>query len=552
MKFIHRFGAIFLIIAATFVVYAPALRNGFVWDDTALVLRDPLVRSWRLIPEGFGHFLFIDATGSNFYRPLQRLTFTADYAAWGFGNPGGWHFTSIAIHAAAAVALYALLRRLFGKDRWPVTAAIVWAVHPLHTSAVTYVAGRADLLAALFGFTGLWLALSENKRAHILAALCFLGAMLSKESGSMFLVIAGVVLAWRRAPWVRWSVLLVAVLSIYGTLRFTAHKTPPPQPRPSPLYARPALIARAASEYAGLIIAPVTLRMERDVRPGPAPLLLGVLLVAGGLWWCRRADSDTRLALTAATVAYLPISNLLPLNATVAEHWLYVPGAFLATAAALSLRRLPRAPVCIVLAAWTTLLAVRTWTRQADWRDQRTFLTRTIATGGDSARMRVNLGNLEASKGRHETALAEYAIALEHRPDLSFAHLGVAAAQINLGHFADARAALDRTAGLEAEKLQLRAALDFAEKNIDPVPSYRAAADLSPLNWPLRRRAITALAQSGRLPDAIRELHTFLASQDFRADSWLLLADLLTQAGQPKLADAAHAEAHRCDVRLAR
>ena len=69
-----------------FLVYWPAQRNGFVWDDTALVLRDPLIRSWRLIPESFRHLLFLDATGSDFYRPLQRLTFLADYAAWGF-NP---------------------------------------------------------------------------------------------------------------------------------------------------------------------------------------------------------------------------------------------------------------------------------------------------------------------------------------------------------------------------------------------------------------------------------------------------------------------------------
>src|SRR6476620_10745740 len=96
-----------LIICATlvvlvFVAHAPALRATFVWDDTALVLRDPLIRSWRLIPEGFHHYLFLDATGSNFYRPLQRLTFVGDYALWGFGHPGGWHFTSVAIHAAAA------------------------------------------------------------------------------------------------------------------------------------------------------------------------------------------------------------------------------------------------------------------------------------------------------------------------------------------------------------------------------------------------------------------------------------------------------------------
>ena len=57
--------AVLLILVAVFASYAPSLQDGFVWDDTALILRDPLIRSWRLIPEGFNHFLFVDATAAN-------------------------------------------------------------------------------------------------------------------------------------------------------------------------------------------------------------------------------------------------------------------------------------------------------------------------------------------------------------------------------------------------------------------------------------------------------------------------------------------------------
>src|SRR5947207_14577270 len=106
------------LLSLIFAAHAPVLRASFVWDDTALVLRDPLIRSWRLIPEGFRHFLFLDATASDFYRPLQRLTFTADYAIYGFGAPWGCHLTSICIHAAAAVALFFLGRKLCGENRW--------------------------------------------------------------------------------------------------------------------------------------------------------------------------------------------------------------------------------------------------------------------------------------------------------------------------------------------------------------------------------------------------------------------------------------------------
>ncbi|PYJ80841.1 MAG: hypothetical protein DME73_08640, partial [Verrucomicrobia bacterium] len=67
---VKKIWAALILIAFVFISYAPAMRNGFVWDDTALILRDPLIRSWRLIPEGFNHFLFVDATASDFYRPI--------------------------------------------------------------------------------------------------------------------------------------------------------------------------------------------------------------------------------------------------------------------------------------------------------------------------------------------------------------------------------------------------------------------------------------------------------------------------------------------------
>ena len=124
-----------LLAAATFAAYAPALRNDFVWDDAALVLRDPLIRSWRLIPESFHHFLFIDATASDFYRPMQRLSYTLDYAVHAF-QPGGYHLTSVACHAAAALALYFFALELLGyfgvaeraRRFVPFFVALAWAL----------------------------------------------------------------------------------------------------------------------------------------------------------------------------------------------------------------------------------------------------------------------------------------------------------------------------------------------------------------------------------------------------------------------------------------
>src|SRR3954464_5526407 len=127
------------ILVALAAAYAPTLQDAFVWDDTALILGDPLIRSWRLIPEGFNHFLFVDATASDFYRPVQRLVYTLDYAAFSF-SPAGYPFTNIPVHTAAAIALLFFAEQLlllYGmgarQGRWlSSVVAFIWAVHPVH------------------------------------------------------------------------------------------------------------------------------------------------------------------------------------------------------------------------------------------------------------------------------------------------------------------------------------------------------------------------------------------------------------------------------------
>ncbi len=598
MKKYPRIVAVAIIVAATFLVYAPALRNGFVWDDTALVLRDPLIRSWRLIPEGFRHFLFLDATASDFYRPVQRLIFTLDYALFGFDAPWGWHLTSICIHAAAAVALFFLARLLLrgeSADRWALGVAVVWAVHPLHTSAVTYIAGRADPLAALFGFTALVAATSSSQvvraasrragpsggdaagttdgedaaattprragLATFAAAVCFLAALLSKESGFGPLLIWVLILAWRRVSWkiaTRWLAIVALVLGSYLALRGAAEHTPPPPPPRISLPIRAEFAARAFAECAGLVILPRTLRMERDVaRSGRGQTLLGVLLLGStAAWWrwARRRVPDAAWALGAFGVAYLPISGLFSLNATVAEHWLYVPTAFLLLAAALSAQniRCPRNAVLVGIAGWVAFLGARTFLRQQDWRDQRTFLERTIADGGDTARMHINLGNLELQEGRAALALGHYRRALDRAPEQPMAWLALARFGVRTRDFTDARQALEHAATpplLAPEILQTRAALEYLETGRDSGDLLRQAVALAPKSWPIRRHHLEHLEESGRTAEAARELREFLSTQPFRAESWAMLGAELAKLGQHDAA-AAMCQARRLDVRL--
>ena len=586
-----------VILAAVLAAYAPAARNGFVWDDTALVLRDPLIRSWRLIPEGFNHFLFVDATASDFYRPVQRLTYAFDYAAFSF-TPAAYHITNILLHAGAAVALFFFAEEFLrtcgvpsARRRWiPALAALAWAVHPVHTAAVVYISGRADPLAALFGFLGCYLILRSRAAAPRPALLWSLGggiafllSALSKESGLIFPVLALVILALlgdKKAVLKAMAAAAFVATSYFSLRQAAEHHPSPPPSHAASLATRPIRVARAFAEYAGLIVLPVHLHMDREVEARPTEsmqtsmnrfaaremqTLLGVLLIGATLYWgirARRHHPPVFNLLVLAGLTYLPISGIVALNAAVAEHWIYVPTAFLFLAAGLAVAPLletkqPRLALIrgfsAVLATWMAFLVTRTGFRTLDWKDQRTFLERTIAAGGDSPRMLINLGGLEMSEGKLDRAKACLESALKMEPDQPLAVLNLAVVALRQNDFNTARPLALRATQMpwvDAQAQELIAVLDHKEKGDANPLRLRLAARTGAPNWNIEKRYVRFMDESGATNAAIQELQTCLQTQWYRAESWQMLGQLLTKIGMMNQAAIAHRQAAAYDVHL--
>jgi tetratricopeptide (TPR) repeat protein len=607
--------AVLVLVIVACVVYAPAARDGFVWDDTALVLRDPLIRSWRLAAEGFNHFLFVDATPSDFYRPVQRLTYTLDYALFGFG-PAGYHVLSVLWHAAAAVALFFFAEELllaFGleeqKRRWiSFLAALVWAIHPVQSAAVIYVSGRADPLVATFGFLGCYLMLRQiranglAKLWFVLAAgIAFLLSAFSKESGLIFPVLALAFFLLRK-NWmdvVKTVAVALFVCAIYWSLRSGAEHYPTPTlSAPAPPLVKPIIVARAVAEYTGLLIFPINLRMDREVETYPAGLsatnlvgpawrelqtLLGILLIAAAIYWMlrsRRRNPAAFACLLFAAITYLPISGIFSLNASVAEHWIYIPSAFVFLAVALEAAGLFRAggttsvsseflgrdgarpskwqPKPITKFAllglftiWLVFLGARTFIRTFDWKDERTFFQRTIASSGDSARMLINLGNLEMNEGKLEDAAVHFHAALQKKPDQPMALLNLGAIALKQNDFKLASELLNRASKMppvDAQAYELLAILENKQNKKVDLLRLRLAARTGPPNWSIEKRYIEVLDESGARSAAINELLACLRTQWYRAESWRLLSELETKAGHADQAANALAMSRAYDV----
>src|SRR5262245_43475173 len=145
-----------LVALITFVVFSPALRNGFVnWDDFETIVENQNFRGftwthlrWMFTTFHMGH-----------YQPLSWVTFGLDYWLWGM-KPFGYHLTNILLHTANAVLFYFLSLRLL-EIAAPISSvvvrnlaagfsAFVFAVHPLRVESVVWATERRDVLSGFF------------------------------------------------------------------------------------------------------------------------------------------------------------------------------------------------------------------------------------------------------------------------------------------------------------------------------------------------------------------------------------------------------------------
>src|SRR5262245_6208598 len=133
-----------VLVLMTTLAYLPSLGNGFLnYDDDSYVTANPVVRA------GLGldgvRWAFTTGTQAN-WHPLTWISHMLDVTLWGL-NPGGHHATSLALHVAATLLLFAALARMTGALGRSAAVAALFAVHPLHVESVAWVAERKDVLS---------------------------------------------------------------------------------------------------------------------------------------------------------------------------------------------------------------------------------------------------------------------------------------------------------------------------------------------------------------------------------------------------------------------
>lgn len=454
-----------VLLALAMLVYANTLQNDFTMDDDLYILRNAQVKSLSIAG-------FLKPTSyNNVFRPLTFGSFAVNWALGG-AHPFGYHLLDLLLHAAVTLLLYLVLQKLLenlpeGKSvAW--IAALIFAVHPIHTEAVASIAGRSELLAAGF-LLGAWFWHLCDRQA--LAVACFMMALLSKESAVAFvpLVLAGDYARGKLKPLYRYVVIAGSAV-VYLALLWKAQGgrfgeksinflDNPLAHLPSGLRVLNAV--RVAWKYFGLHVFPATLSCDYSYnsillyancrRMAPAGIA-AILVIALWIWTFWAKQKEWFLAGAIYVGAFAATSNiLLPTGTIMGERLAYVPSAGFCLLVALLLAKLAsrwRGAAVALLVLIVAALGARTVARNSDWHDNLTLFSAGVRAVPGSAKMHCNLAIQYYYLDRLDDAGREAQIALQIYPDLPDAMAYRALVEASRGHDQEARRLLEKALAL--------------------------------------------------------------------------------------------------------
>lgn len=452
-----RYLGLFAALLLTVMAYLTCLPGTFVYDDFDYILGNHVVAGPDVsFGEVFTSSYPPHHPEQNLYRPVVTLSYIFDKALYGFPekpltDPAiGFHMTNVILHLLSVWLLYSLLLKLppvSTARQGPTIAAIcaaLFGVHPITTESVSWVVGRAEIMASLFCLLSLLFFLKGIKNISkgfpfvFGAWLTFVIALFSKENAIMLPALVLLLLWWlSRYEKIQWTKIWIApagyflLAALYYTSRTHVFASIPLEEQAYTGLVDPVtrvLIAcKVLVRYLWLIILPYGQSIFHDVE---VERLIGsfaaVLLVALGVasLLMRKKAPWLFFAWAFFFLAILPVSNLLlPIGSVMAERFLYFPLMGLCMALAFLMASYRRVPWIFMMILCVLLIhhTVKTAIRNLDWRNEINLWQSAQRVYPDSFIIQAQKGYALAASGHARegyTALAQSRKLLESQPEI--------------------------------------------------------------------------------------------------------------------------------------
>ena len=543
----------------TFVAFLPALNADFVaWDDDRNFLGNPDYRGlgapqlrWMWSTFHMGH-----------YVPFTWMTLGLDYTIWGM-NPMGYHLTNVLLHAANAVVLYFVARRLFaaagltGSDAGvsselpAVVAVLFFAIHPLRVESVAWITERRDVLSELFFLLAVLTYLRAVEREPRAASwywssvVLFLVALLSKATAMTLPLVLAVLNVyplrrirdgWLGAPSRRVYAELLPYLAL-SAIAVPVTLAALTQPAQLGLAGKIAVSFYSLAFYLWKTIAPVRLAalypMPAHVQPaGTVYVASGLLVIALCViaWGVRRRFPAATVAWVAFLVLILPMLGAVQNGPQIAaDRYTYhaSPALALLLGAAATLGHMSRRRRLGVITTVLFTLGMLTWEQTKVWRDSESLWAHDVRLQPESSIAQLSLATQLMKRGAFDQAAAHYAEAVRLDPDYAEGHNNFGVALARSGRTAEAIEQYKLAASLQPanDETHTNWGIALAELGLvdQAVQQYQQAIALNPRNVAAHTNWGNALVRLGRPSEAIDHYGAALQIQSDDADAHLNL-----------------------------
>ena len=219
------------------ILYFNSLGNQFTnWDD-GMIYQNPSIRNLNW--DGIKKIFTLEK--GNTFQPIRILSYAIDYSFWKL-NPMGYRLTSILFYILTCIMVFLVLRHISANlrkeaspdshERVALFGTLLFAAHPVHVEAVTWLAARKEVLQGFFFFSAFYLYLKGREESgrkkityFVFVLFTILLATLSKPSAVVFpAVILIYEIALRQKGWVdfvkkHW---LFFALSVFVSVLFTS------------------------------------------------------------------------------------------------------------------------------------------------------------------------------------------------------------------------------------------------------------------------------------------------------------------------------------------
>jgi protein O-mannosyl-transferase len=523
------------------LVYSRSLLCGFVRDDIPQIVNNRQVQSWEYLPQLLGSHLWSQMTEDVnilFYRPIFSVWMLLMHTFGGL-TPWFWHLSNVVLHLVATYLVFTLCRRLTRSDAGALAAAAIFALHPIHVDAVTWVSASCEILFTIFALAAMLALLPSRKESSPrvwVSALWFGAGLFAKETEIAMLPLLAV-FAWVQireraqggqrlwnaaSPYgtvtavyllARWAVMhrvgLESGEHTWAEVVFSA-------PSIFLFYLKKLFLP---SNLSGCYVNPLTASPN-----GTFWLQLTVCFVclAAIAWFAFRYSRLLGPAFALIVIPVLPalaVIRIYPQGDMTHDRYLYLPSVGLALLVATlvqqasSLQKPAKIAVTVFVIAVAGVFSAETVLQQRYYQDDLTFYHRAIAVSPSDSFVRGMLGNVYLDQRRSDLAIEEFQKAHQISPENQKATLFLARGLFVVGKHHEAETVLkelletrDLTPRRREAALLSLANVEIGLGNLDSAQQLLQQVDRSDDAFPELHWALGVVYQKqGLLPQALAE-----------------------------------------------